>query len=174
MRITTLKYYKANGKSIQKIGVNPSVIFPQEIKENREIINPNILENDEVKSIAINIDKSKNNFEKIINTSQARISSNEYFEYMKNLKKGDYEFESKSLNPEKFKKELFDFLTKRNNAPELKTNSDLTFFSTSADVKLFKRKEYLLQKRKDWYQNLSKDFQIQEGLNILEDMNFLK
>ncbi len=168
LKITTQKFYKLNGKSIQKNGIIPDIKIADIRLNTREIDILNVLNNDNVKAINHKSFNELNIFDKIISSNQNRI--NQYFNVGKlnGYKYANFPFQS--LNLKKIKIELESFLLKKSDLMKQKYRNNLEFTLTVADVKLLKKKEYLLQKRKDWLEELPNDYQIEECINVLEDM----
>lgn len=171
LKITTQKFYKLNGKSVQKSGLLPDIKFQIKSSKLRESQIPNVLNSDEVKSVSIKPINNLDFFSETIKSNQIRIDA--YFNVgkMNEYKKSQFPFHS--LNIKKIISDLDNFLLKTNDSNKQKYQNNLEFTSTAADVKLFKKKEYLLQKRKEWLDELPTDYQIEEGLNVLEEMNKL-
>ena len=168
LKITTQKIYKLNGKSVQKNGVIPNIKIATNQAVVRETDILNILITDEVKPLNFKPINNQDFFTKIVNTNQIRI--NQYFNLGKLNEYKSAKFDFQSLNLKKITLELETFLLKKSDLMKQKYQNNLEFTSTAADVKLFKKKEYLLQKRTDWLDDLPTDYQIEEGINILEDM----
>ena len=172
LKITTQKFYKLNGKSVQKNGIKPNIIIASNDIKIREAQIPNILITDEVKPLVILPIHDYNFYTETINSNQTRI--NKYFNSGKLNEFKDSKFSFQTLNLKKIIPELDNFLLKINDLIKQKYQNNLEFTSTAADVKLFKKKEYLLQKRKDWLESLPTDYILEEGINVLEGMNMLK
>ena len=172
LKITTQKFYKLNGKPIQKKGIIPDVKIADSQDEVREIDVVNVLNTDEVKAINHKPIYDLNTFQKIVSNNQSRI--NQYFNSGKLNGYKYANFPLKSLNLKKIQVELEGFLIKRSDLMKQKYRNNLEFTLTIADVKLLKKKEYLLQKRKDWLDDLPNDYHIEESLNVLEDMTRAK
>ncbi len=178
LKITVNKFYKLNGNSIQKIGVNPEVAITVSDFVEREKNIPFSLKTDKVGEVKIEPYNKLGFFDKIINMSNARILKNDNFSKEFNnvntistLKK---EFiEIRTLNSKKIFESMKNIYEKYQKLKKPK-NNDLEFYSTTADLKLLKRKNYLFIKRNNWHNSLKDDFEIEEGLNILEDMYILK
>ncbi len=178
LKITVNKFYKLNGKSVQKNGIIPDVIFETNNKLERESLIKDALNADQVNAIEINPNNNLNHFSKIINSCKTRFISNDNLklDFINSITSKKIEtdlLELKSLNADKLLNQINDLIKKHNALKEIKSN-ELEFSSTAADLKMLKRKDYLFQKRKIWHENLTKDFQIEEGLNILEDLYILK
>ena len=174
LKICTQRFYKLNGKSVQNSGVIPNIDFPQESGEERENLRPNSLIADKVAAIAFKKINDDEYFKKIIKNSQVRIQENVYFNSLKKLKKNELFLGMEQFNFDKYQNELFNFIDFKNQNIVPKTISSLEFKSTPADVKLFKRREYLINKRKEWYTQLKTDVHIDECLNVLQDINLKK
>jgi carboxyl-terminal processing protease len=178
LKITTNKFYKTNGKSTQKTGIIPDIIFST-LPRKRENLILNALNNDEVKPIESVLINKPDFFNKIIKQSQSRTNGNEKFQLFTKNSQNKYEFEKKvlelkTLNKKKLKTQINELILKYDALKYDNYSSDLVFKSTTGDIKLLKSKQYLLQKRKQWLDELPLDLQIEEGINILEDMYILK
>lgn len=173
LQVASKKFYKLNGSSIQNEGVIPDVCFCKidNIKK-KKIINSNIVK-DQVMGIKIE-PIILNNFSEILKTSNLRLKNNNIFKYLINNHIDEDLEKINSLNSIKFKIDVDNLLKKQGSSPLDNYSNNLEFLNTSNDEKIFKKREYLIQKRKDWYKSLSQDFEIDEGINILEDMNKTK
>lgn len=172
LKITTQKFYKLNGKSIQKNGIIPDIKIAN-IRENvREKDIENVLNDDQVKALNYKLINDLNIYQKIISSNQNRI--NQYFNTGKLNGYKYANFPLQSLNVKKIKVELESFLLKKSDLMKQKYRNNLEFTLTVADVKLLKKKEYLLQKRKDWLEEIPNDYQIEECINVLESITKIK
>lgn len=172
--ITTEKFYDAKGKTIQKLGVRPDVNFDSKNTIVSEIKLPTAFSPDLVKVDFTNKKNDINIFSKIVLQSNIRLNQNKIYKYIiNNSFETDLE-NIRTLNIESFKKEMDALIVKEGESPLDSYKSNLSFLPTSNDEKTFKNREYLLQKRKQWYKSLSQDFMIEESINILEDMQTLK
>ncbi len=174
LKICTQRFFKLNGQSVQKNGIIPDVIFPVDELENREKNYINSLIAEQVIGVGFKKINNDDYFSKIIKNSQSRIDNNEYFNSLKKLKENEIIYNTENYEFDKFQNELFKFIDKRNTTIKPKTSNQYEFKSTPADIKLFKRNEYLVSKRKDWYNQLKTDLQIDEAINVLEDMYLKK
>ncbi len=174
LKMTTQKFYRPNGKSVQKNGVVPNIFFPINSAQSREKDLKNALNSDEIKASEFVKINGSDYFTKINSKISARINSNQYFNSLKQLQPSEITFNNISVNFELIKSNHFKFLEKQNAIIEPIASNVLDFKSTPADVKLFKRNEYLIAKRKNWYNELKSDMIIDEGLNVLEDMYLKK
>lgn len=178
LKLTTTKFYETNGIAIQKTSVVPNIVFYED-KNLRESNLLGALSPDNVNPLQINPNSNNNQFNKIIERSKNRLLDNEKIKLaIKNEQffmkvKSDFD-KIAALNPETLKKQLDDILLQNDILIKNNYKNDLVFYSNISDIKLMKSKPYLVQKRKDWLTSLNNDFQIEEGLNILEDMYILK
>ena len=173
LKITTQRFYKLNGSSVQQIGVRPNVIFPQFQNEIREIDRPNTLTADQIKA-CVPVAIYDTNYSQINSRAKSRIANTAYFEALKKIKPTAFDFSTNAINYNLIKNKLFEFILKQNSITSHKTTNNLEFKSTPADIKLFKRSEYLISKRKNWYNELKSDMILEQGLNVLEDMYLKK
>ncbi len=174
LKICTQRFYKLNGKSVQNSGIIPDVVFPKENIETREKMYPNSIPIDQVASISYKKNNNVDSFTKFINNSQERIAKIDYLNTIKNLKDYELFYDFDSFEFDKFESNLFNFIEKQNLSISPKKINNYEFKSTPADIKLFKRNEYLVAKRKNWYNELKTDLQIEESLNVLEDLYLKK
>ena len=170
LKICTQRFYKLNGKSVQNNGIIPDVDFPLENEEDRENLRPNSLVADKVGAVELKKINNDEYFKKIIKNSQERILSKDYFGALRKAKKEELVFKLETFNFDKFQNDLFKFIDNKNKIIPAIPINPLEFKSTPADVKLFKRREYLISKRKEWYAQLKTDVQIAECLNVLQDI----
>ena len=178
LKLTTTKFYETNGLGIQKNCILPDIVFYED-NNARESSLIGALNPDIVKPLVITPNSKNNQFNKIIERCKNRLLENNKIkaaiknqQFYLNVKK-DLDNIS-ALNPEVLKKQL-DIILEQNDII-LKNNysNNLVFYSNISDIKLMKSKPYLVQKRKDWLSSLNTDFEIEEGLSILEDLYILK
>lgn len=170
------KFYKLNGKSVQKLGVIPDVVF---FKSNKQKVDNTEIDTDEVKPINF-VPNNKNEYFKIaIKSSEERTSKSENLKlFIKNnlieQNTNNNLVKIKTLNEEKFIKQIKEVYTKQEDVISLVFEKNKEFFMTPEGIKLINTKEYLAAKRNKWLENLATDFQVDESLNILEDVLFAK
>ena len=174
LRMTIQKFYNLNGKSVQKTGVFPDINFSTLNTLDREKSKPNTLDPDSVKAINFTSINKPDFFKNIIINSQIRLSKKPEYNYLINDKSVDELKKIKTQYPKVFKSEMEDYLKKNSASPLANYNNNLVFEPTVADIKMLRKKGYLSQKRKNWYQALTHDFIVDEAINILEDINSLK
>lgn len=174
LQITTESFYNLNGKSIHNSGIIPDINFSLKNTVSNPDKNLNALNIISIKGINFKTENKQNNFLKIIENRKAILNKNKIYNYIINDNFEENLKNITNLNKEKFRKSLDNLLEKQKLSPLINYSNNLEFLPTQNDEKTFKKREYLLQKRKDWYKSLSQDFIIDEGLNILEDMNSIK
>ena len=174
LKITVNKFYKCNGKSVQKTGILPDVNFSKANNLERESALKDAMIPDQVKDLKITSINDPSMFASIILASQKRVNDNKkniYTAANKNFANELFDF--KILNPAKVNDEI-KRLSDKYKIESATVLSDLEFTPTANDQKLFKRKQYILNERSKWYAQLKADFQIEEGLTILSEMDGLK
>ncbi|MBD0832490.1 carboxy terminal-processing peptidase [Aestuariibaculum sediminum] len=176
LALTTQKYYRINGGSVQLEGVKSDVKVPGRFSfiEVGEKDKENPLPWDEIDS-ADYTPWDYFDYDAIVKSSEERMKNNSQLKLIEdNAKwvKSKIDETVVSLNFNKYKAELdlneeeakrFDAIS------DYKTN--LTFNSTSYERSLFEQDTTDLQeKRKRWHESLSQDVYIEEALNVLEDI----
>ena len=178
LALTTQKYYRINGGSVQLEGVKSDVKVPGRFSfiEVGEKDKDNPLPYDEIDPADYTVWENYFDFDETIKKSNERMQNNEQLKlieenarWVKN-KIDDTVF---SLNYKKYKEDIeqneeeakkFDIID------DYKTN--LTFGPLAYERKLFESDTTdLKEKRERWYTSLSQDVYIEEALNVLEDLN---
>lgn len=176
LKLTTQKYYRINGGSVQLEGVKSDVIVPDrysfiDIGE-RDWENP--LSWDEIDAADYALWDSYFDYDTTIKNSKERMSNNEQLKLIEeNAKwvKSRMDESTYSLNYSKYrsKLDLNEKEVKRyNKISDYKTN--LTFESLPYEKELFEKDSVLQLKRERWHEGLSQDVYIEEALNVLEDL----
>ncbi len=177
LALTTQKYYRINGGSVQLEGVKSDVKVPGRFSfiDVGEKDKENPLPWDEIDAADYAIWDSYFDYNETIEKSKQRMSNNEQLKLIEeNAKwvKGKIDETVVSLNYEKYKatNDLNELESKRFDAiSKYKTN--LTFESHAYEKSLFESDTTdLKEKRQRWHQSLSKDVYIEEALNVLEDL----
>lgn len=174
IKITTQKYYRVNGGSVQREGVYSDIIMPDRYAyiEMGERDSEFALPYDKIDGA--NYKTFKNNFEAVKAASKKRMASSEQFKLMDenakwvNEKKDESTY---SLNYDKFKAELdkSEAFTKKFKALT-EYSSKLKFTGLPEDQASAKKDPALAEKKNRWYESLSKDIYVEEAVNILQDM----
>ncbi|MEC3907070.1 carboxy terminal-processing peptidase [Tamlana sp. 2201CG12-4] len=177
LALTTQKYYRINGGSVQLEGVKSDVEVPGRFSyiDVGEKDKSNPLPWDEIDAADYTPWESYFDYEMTIAKSKERMSNNDQLKLIdENAKwvKSKIDETTFSLNYEKYKAqiELNEEESKRFEAiSDYQTN--LTFESTSFEKSLFNQDTTdLKEKRERWHQSLSQDVYIEEALNVLEDL----
>ena len=181
LKITTDKFYRINGESVQLEGVKSDIIIPDSYKYilKGEKGEKNPLTWDKIDATNFNKwNSKKENFSKISLDSQIRIDNNEFSELIEDRAlwiKNQRNNRSFNLNLDKYRK----FIDKQKN--ENKKYDNILEYENSLIFKLLKsEKDYILSNKKllssrnKWHKNLSKDLYVAEGVNALEILGKLK
>ena len=173
LKITTDKFYRINGGSVQIEGVKSDIVIPNsysflEIGESDE---KNPLNWDQIDPAAYNVWNGYFNFKDVIDDGNDRINEsglasliNENAKWIaskRNLK-------SFSLNYNSFKKMQTtdkDYLSKFDKIKDYK--NDLIFDLLTDEKKPLDKSNELLERRKKWHSSLQSDFYLNESINVL-------
>ncbi|GAA3578532.1 carboxy terminal-processing peptidase [Snuella lapsa] len=177
LALTTQKYYRISGGSVQLEGVKSDVKVPGRFSfiEVGEKDKDNPLPWDEIDAADFSPWENYFDYENTISKSKDRMGHNEQLKLIEeNAKwvKSKIDETVFSLNYKKYKSdiELSEQEAKRFDAiADYKTN--LTFDSTSYEKSLFEKDTTdLKEKRNRWHESLSRDVYIEEALNVLTDL----
>jgi len=181
LKITTDKFYRINGESVQLEGVKSDIIIPDSYKYifKGEKGEKNPLTWDKIDATNFNKwNSKKENFSKISLDSQIRIDNNEFSALIEDRAlwiKNQQNNRSFNLNLDKYRK----FIDKQKN--ENKKYDNILDYENSLIFKLLKsEKDYILSNKKllssrnKWHKNLSKDLYVAEGVNALEILGKIK
>lgn len=179
LKITTDKFYRINGESVQLEGVKSDVIVPDSYMHifNGEKDEENPLEWDKIDPAMYNPWINKGSLEFISSNAQRRVNDNNYLKLIS--KRADW-IEKQQKN----KTIPLKFLTYQNYLDENKNITkefeSLSKYSNDLNFKLLKsEKDYimsnkeLLSNRNRWHNNLTKDIYISEGVNILKQLSLI-
>ena len=179
IKITTDKFYRINGESVQLEGVKSDIIIPDSYKYifNGEKDEKNPLKWDKIGPANFEKWSNREYLNKISLETQNRIDSDDYYSLINDRAKWlkDQQLnKSISLNFTSYNS----FLNKqrKNN----KKFESLNSYENNLSFKLLKtEKQYvlsnkeLLSSRNRWHRNLTKDLYIEEGVKALEMMSML-
>ena len=179
LKITTDKFYRINGESVQLEGVKSDIIIPDSYKYifNGEKDEKNPLKWDKIGPANFEKWSNREYLNKISLETQNRIDSDDYYSLINDRAKWlkDQQLnKSISLNFNSYNS----FLNKqrKNN----KKFESLNSYENNLSFKLLKtEKQYvlsnkeLLSSRNRWHRNLTKDLYIEEGVKALEMMSML-
>ena len=179
LKITTDKFYRINGESVQLEGVKSDIIIPDSYKYifNGEKDEKNPLQWDKI--TPANFDKwaKRDYLNKISSENQSRIDNDDYYSLINDRAQWLKDQQSKktiSLNFNSYNS----FLTKQRE--KNKRFESLNKYENNLNFKLLKtEKEYiisnkeLLSSRNRWHRNLTKDLYLEEGVKALEMLSLL-
>lgn len=177
LALTTQKYYRINGGSVQLEGVKSDVEVPGRFSYINvgEKDKDNPLPWDEIDAADYTPWENYFDYNTTISKSKERMSNNEQLKLIEeNAKwvKSKIDETVFSLNYKKYKAQidLNEEESKRfDNISNYKSN--LTFDSTGYEKSLFEHDTTdLKEKRVRWHESLSQDVYIEEALNVLEDL----
>ncbi|WP_242085987.1 carboxy terminal-processing peptidase [Aestuariivivens sediminis] len=178
LALTTQKYYRINGGSVQLEGVKSDVMVPGRFSfiEVGEKDKDNPLPYDEIDPANYKVWDNYFDYDKAISNSNARMKNNEQLKLIEeNARwvKSKIDETVYSLNYKTYKAQLqlneeeskkFDAIA------DYKTN--LSFNSLAYERALFESDTTnLREKRERWHESLSQDVYVEEALNVLEDLN---
>jgi len=176
LKITTDKFYRINGGSVQVEGVKSDITIPNRLSfipigENDE---ENPLEWDQIDSANYNKWDGYFNLDQVIKSSNDRINNSRFVSLVKeNAKWIASKQNSKlfSLNYSNFKKTQADdkkYLTKFDDLKNYK--NDLEFEFIANEEESIENSKEILERRKRWRKGLQSDFQLNEGLKVLDNL----
>ena len=179
LKITTDKFYRINGGSVQVEGVKSDITIPNRLSfipigENDE---ENPLEWDQIDSANYNKWDGYFNLDQVIKSSNDRINSSQFVSLVKeNAKWIASKQNSKlfSLNYSNFKKTQADdknYLTKFDDLKNYK--NDLEFEFIENEEESIENSKEILERRKRWTKGLQSDFQLNEGLKVLDNLKLI-
>ena len=179
LKITTDKFYRINGESVQLEGVKSDIVIPDSYKYifNGEKDEKNPLQWDKISPA--NFDKwaKRDYINKISSENQSRIDNDDYYSLINDRAQWLKEQQSNktiSLNFNSYNS----FLTKQRE--KNKRFESLNKYENTLNFKLLKtEKQYimsnkeLLSSRNRWHRNLTKDLYLEEGVKALEMLSLL-
>ena len=179
LKITTDKFYRINGESVQLEGVKSDIVIPDSYKYifNGEKDEKNPLQWDKI--TPANFDKwaKRDYLNKISSENQSRIDNDDYYSLINDRAqwlKDQQSNKTISLNFNSYNS----FLTKQRE--KNKRFESLNKYENTLNFKLLKtEKQYimsnkeLLSSRNRWHRNLTKDLYIEEGVKALEMLSLL-
>ncbi|WP_418603231.1 carboxy terminal-processing peptidase [Hwangdonia sp.] len=177
LALTTQKYYRINGGSVQLEGVKSDVTVPGRFSfiDVGEKDKQNPLPWDEIDAANYTVWDGYFDYDETIKRSNERMRNNEQLKLIEENAKWVKSKIDDTVVPLKYEayksaNDLNELESKRFDAiSNYKTN--LTFTSHAFERNLFESDTTdLREKRERWHQSLSKDVYIEEALNVLEDL----
>lgn len=179
LKLTMEKFYRVNGGSTQLKGVVPDVQLPDayaffDDDDLGERKNKAALPYDEIPASSIRSSNAVNNIQQLAAVSKSRVANNPNFKLIEKkaeqLKK-KMDDNTVSLNEKQFRKEQEEATAITKSLEELeKKNTNLEMSNIAADKERINVDTVSINKNKDWLRRVSKDIQIGETVNILNDM----
>ncbi|MFK7050458.1 Tail-specific protease precursor [Flavobacterium columnare] len=176
LKTTTQKFYRVNGGSTQLEGVTSDVVFPDrytyiKIGERDE---KKALQWDKIDPANYQVTNSISNFASVVANSQKRVIENPQFKLIDQNAKWINERKDESMVNLKMDK----FITEQKNIEEAtKKFKDITKYKNNLGInnitdenELIKKDPIFAQKRKDWFDAISKDAYIDEAINVLSEI----
>ena len=177
LALTTQKYYRINGGSVQLEGVKSDVKVPGKFSfiEVGEKDKPNALPYDEIDAAEYTTWDSYFDYDETIGRSNERMKNNEQLKLIEeNAKwvKSKIDETIFPLNYTKYKEKLDKNEEESKRFDELlKYTTNLSFESPAYEKELFNNDTTDLKEKRDrWHASLSQDVYIEEALNVLEDL----
>ena len=176
LKITTDKFYRINGGSTQLEGVKSDVITPDRYRYvdvgERDEDNP--MRWDRISPLVYTKWNGYLNYDEVIKQSQDRVNDHPIF----NLVDQDAKWIEQRQNDNTIALNYQEYVSKiesdrtyadRFDAVE-EYDNNLDFTISPADQKRISEDDIFLEKRERWFSNLSKDFYVEEAVNILQDL----
>ena len=177
LKTTIQKFYRINGGSTQREGVQSDIVFPDRFSylDMGERDEESALPWDKIepaKYSPMNV-----NYENIIINSKRRIESNPNFKLIEENAKWIFERKDEnefSLDLNEFKKKM-DLADNKIKKFKKITDFDnsLKFKSLPNEIALFEKDTLLKQKRDRWHEEMQKDIYVDETLNIISEMRLI-
>ena len=176
LKITTDKFYRINGGSTQLEGVKSDVITPDRYRYvdvgERDEDNP--MRWDSISPFVYTKWNGYLNYDDVIEQSQDRVNDHPIF----NLVDQDAKWIEQRQNDNTIALNYQEYVSKiesdRAYADQFDAveeyDNNLDFTISPADQKRISEDDIFLEKRERWFSNLSKDFYVEEAVNILQDL----
>ena len=174
LKITLQKFYRINGGSTQKEGVQSDIILPDRYSyiDMGERDLDNAMPWDKIERA--NYTPYNNDFSKAIAASKARIKENDQFNLIDenaqwiNQRKDEKEFSINFDEYQKRQKEVEEQVKKFKAISKYKSGLDFT--SLPSEALRVKQDTILEEKVERWHESLKSDVYVEEGVNILKDL----
>ena len=182
LKVTTQKFYRVNGSSTQQEGVSSDIVMVDRYSYIGvgEKDQNNSLPWDKISPTKIQAWDNYIDYDSTIVKSKQRMEQNKYIQLIDEnarwLKK-QRDDQSYTLNHSEYKKEIArDSAYLERFRPLGEYKNALIFKSLPYEQMLFKKDTILKEKRSRWHTALETDVYIEEGVNVLEDLqsNFNK
>lgn len=174
IKFTVQKFYRINGGSTQLKGVESDIVMPDQYSyiETGEKDYPKAMHWDKIKEA--NYKRLPYNFSPIIAKSRQRIEASATFRLADENAKWINETKDQSVYPLKYnlyKKEAEKIEKIADKYKPLKEyNNHIRYESLPKEKKQFANDTLLRDKRQRWHESLSKDYYLEEAVNVLKDL----
>ena len=179
LKITTDKFYRINGESVQLEGVKSDIVIPDSYKYvfNGEKDEKNPLDWDKITPASFQKWNQKDIVTKISTNSQSRIDNDNYYSLINDRAKwikSQQSNKSISLNFDIYNNYLSDQREKNKKFESLSNyENNLIFKLLKAEKQYVMSNKELLSSRNRWHRNLTKDLYVEEGVKALEMLSAL-
>ena len=179
LKITTDKFYRINGESVQLEGVKSDIVIPDSYKYifNGEKDEKNPLQWDKI--TPANFDKwaKRDYLNKISSENQSRIDNDDYYSLINDRAqwlKDQQSNKTISLNFNSYNSFLIKQREKNKRFESLnKYENTLNFKLLKTEKQYIMSNKELLSSRNRWHRNLTKDLYLEEGVKALEMLSLL-
>ena len=179
LKITTDKFYRINGESVQLEGVKSDIVIPDSYKYifDGEKDEKNPLEWDKIGPASFEKWTKRDHLNKISVETQNRIDSDDYYslindraQWLKDQQSNktislNFNSYNNFLNKQRQMNKRFESLNKYENT--------LTFKLLKTEKQYIMSNKELLNSRNRWHRNLTKDLYLEEGVKALEMLSLI-
>ena len=179
LKITTDKFYRINGESVQLEGVKSDIVIPDSYKYifDGEKDEKNPLEWDKIGPASFEKWTKRDHLNKISAETQNRIDSDDYYslindraQWLKDQQSNktislNFNSYNNFLNKQRQMNKRFESLNKYENT--------LTFKLLKTEKQYVMSNKELLNSRNRWHRNLTKDLYLEEGVKALEMLSLI-
>jgi len=179
LKITTDKFYRINGESVQLEGVKSDIIIPDSYKYvfNGERDEKNPLDWDKISPASFEKWNKRDVVAKISINTQSRIDNDNYYSLINDRAKWIKDQQSNksiSLNFDIYNKYLIQQREKNKEFESISNyENNLIFKLLKTEKQYITSNKELLSSRNRWHRNLTKDLYIEEGVRALEMLSKL-
>ena len=179
IKITTDKFYRINGESVQLEGVKSDIVIPDSYKYvfNGEKDEKNPLDWDKITPANFQKWNQQDIVTKISTNCQSRIDNDNYYTLINDRAKwikSQQSNKSISLNFDIYNNYLIDQREKNKKFESLSNyENNLIFKLLKAEKQYVMSNKELLSSRNRWHRNLTKDLYVEEGVKALEMLSAL-
>jgi len=177
LKLTIQKFYRINGGSTQLRGVAADIPMVDLLSfaEISESTSTDALPWDQIRPAKYEKWPTNYDLEQVKLKSRERLKDNPYLNLVKNAaeySKSLNEIDRVPLNIEKYRaeKKSREAISKQYDSVNI-YKSRLKISSPAAELPRFEQDTILRDRRKEWHKDLSRDFYLEESINVLEDIS---